>query len=239
MKYYWFILFTFKGQIMETKQTKQIEQIENENKFNEYAVKEQYEAQWYDLIIPIMSKLSIDPEEEEELYFDTVNTFVTILYILAERKQVMYHNLIEMTMDKSEIESSISYLSSIIDIGSKYGLWKYDQLPVNDHALKVRANYLMSEECELALAQCMYKLPMIVPPKRVKWHESNRGSGYLTHDNDSLILNNKHHKSEICKEFLDIVNQVPLRLNQSVLQNYQHKIDLDSIKEKQSQGYTL
>ena len=232
MKYYWFILFTFKGQIMETKQ------IELENRFNEYAVREQYQDQWYDLIIPIMNKLNIDPEDEE-IYFDTVNTFITILYILAEREQVMYHNLIEMIMDKSDIDNSISYLSSILDIGNQYGLWKYDQLPVNDNALKVKANYLMSKECELALNQCMYKLPMIVKPRKVKHHENNRGSGYLTQAHDSLILNNKHHISEICREFIDTVNQVPLKLNNSVLQNYQHKIDLDSIKEKQAQGYTL
>lgn len=217
----------------------EIKQIELEKVLNEYAVREQYQDQWYDLIISIMNKLNLDPEEDEEIYFDTVNTFITILYILAERKQIMYHNLIEMIMDKSDIDNSISYLSSILDLGSQYGLWKYDQLPVNDHALKVKANYLMSKECELALNQCMYKLPMIVKPRKVKYHENNRGSGYLTQSHDSLILNNKHHNSEICKEFLDIVNQVPLKLNHSVLQNYQHKIDLDSIKEKQSQGYTL
>ena len=207
---------------METMETKQIEL---ENKFSEYAVREQYQDQWYELIIPIMNKLNIDPTEDEDIYFDTVNTFITILYIMGERKQVMYHNLIEMIMDKSDRTFSISYISSIMDIGNRYGLWKYDQLPVNDYALKVRANYLMSKECELALSQCMYKLPMSVPPKRVKHHENNRGSGYLTHENDSLILNNMHHNSEICKEFLDIVNQVPLKLNHSVLQNYQHKID--------------
>ena len=44
------------------------------------------------------------------------------LYLLAERDVVSYHNLIEMTMSKSDRNDSIVFVSKVLDLGVRFNL---------------------------------------------------------------------------------------------------------------------
>lgn len=208
-------------------------QIQLEQRFNQDWVEKNYmEDSWFGLIGSKMGHLEPETPEEEEEMDNIIKLSCHIMYILAERGNVMYHNLIEMCMNKSHRDESIVFASQVLDLGAELGLWKYDQLPVNDNALRVKALWDVPDEVKTALEGCMYKLPMIVEPEKVKHHWNNRGSGYLLTKHDSLILKNKWHKGDLCREFLDKANSVKLNLNQDIVQLFEHKLDLDKIKAK-------
>jgi len=64
------------------------------------------------------------------------------------------------------------------------------------------------------IRQYQYLPPMTVPPLKVGSPDGrNRGSGYITVTNDSLLLKDNHHDGELCPDSLNRFNQVPLTLN--------------------------
>ena len=203
-------------------------QIALEKVFSQKCVEDKFSGQWNTVLKPITSLL--DPEDKESKKL--IRMLIHILYLLAERDVISYHNLIEMTMNKSDRNDSIVFVSKVLDLGVRFSLWRYDQLPdkvENGYALNVRANYTTTDECKAALANVMYALPMVVEPVKVRDHANNHGSGYLLTKHDSLILNGKWYEGSICREHLDTVNSVKLSLNQDVISLFQHKLDKESI----------
>lgn len=67
------------------------------------------------------------------------------------------------------------------------------------------------------IRQYQYLPPMIVPPLKVGSSDGrNRGSGYITITNDSLVLKDNHHEGDLCPDSLNRFNQVPLQLNYEI-----------------------
>ena len=208
-------------------------QLNLEQRFNKDWVEENYkEESWFGIIGSKLGHLEPENKEEEEELDSIIKLSCHIMYILAERGNVMYHNLIEMCMNKSDRDESIVFASKVLDLGAEIGLWKYDQLPVNDNALKVRALWGVPDNVKQALDECMYPVPMVIEPRKVRNNWNNRGSGYLLNRYDSLILKNKWHKGDICREFLDKANSVSLTLNQDIIQLFEHGLNLAKIKAK-------
>lgn len=206
-------------------------QIALERVFSQKFVEDKYSSQWNTILKPITDLL--DPEDKEAKKLTRM--LIHILYLLAERDVISYHNLVEMTMNKADRNDSIVYVSKVLDLGVRFNLWRYDQLPSkveNGYALNVRANYTTTNECKAALANVMYALPMVVEPVKVRDHVNNRGSGYLLTKSDSLILNGKWYEGSICREYLDTVNSVQLCLNYDVIALFEHKLDKQSIIDK-------
>lgn len=78
-------------------------------------------------------------------------------------------------------------------------------------------NYDISEHGHALIQQYMYLPPMIIPPLRIQDDGRNRGSGYITQRNDSLLLRDNHHEGDICVEHLNRLNQVALTINERVV----------------------
>ena len=206
-------------------------QIALEKVFSQKCIEDKFAGQWNTVLKPITELL--DPEDKEAKKL--IKMLIHILYLLAERDVISYHNLIEMTMSKSDRNDSIVFVSKVLDLGVRFNLWRYDQLPSkveNGYAMNVRANYTTTNECKAELANVMYALPMVIEPVKVRNHENNRGSGYLLTKHDSLILNGKWYEGSICREYLDTVNSVQLCLNHDVIELFEHKLDKQSIIDK-------
>ena len=80
------------------------------------------------------------------------------------------------------------------------------------------------------IRQYQYLPPMIVPPLNVK---KNRGSGYLTIRNDSLMLKDthNHHDGDLCLDSLNKFNQIPLSVNTAVVKSIRNEWkNIDSMK---------
>lgn len=207
-------------------------QIALERVFSQKFVEDKFSAQWDTVLKPITSLLDLENDKEAK---KLNRMLIHILYLLAERDVISYHNLVEMTMNKADRNDSIVFVSKVLDLGVRFNLWRYDQLPSkveNGYALNVRANYTTTNECKAALANVMYALPMVVEPVKVRDHVNNRGSGYLLTKHDSLILNGKWYEGSICREYLDTVNSVQLCLNYDVIELFEHKLDKQSIIDK-------
>lgn len=205
-------------------------QTEIEQTFSLDYVEDQYESQWFPILKPLIDTL-IEEGNEEKFIERILTLSIRILYILSSRGNVMYHNLIEMCINRTNRDESIVFAGFVLDLGAEYELWEYDQIPVNDNALRVRARYTTSGDFIEASRLCMYPLPMLCEPIKVKEHRNNRGSGYLTQPNDSLILNGKHHLGNLCREYLDKVNSIRYRLNTELFEYFDHILDEEKIIE--------
>lgn len=75
----------------------------------------------------------------------------------------------------------------------------------------------VSERTHTLIKQYMYLPPMIVPPLEVRDDGRNRGSGYTTKPNDSLLLQDNHHEGDLYVQHLNRVNQVGLTINAEVV----------------------
>ena len=227
-------------------------QINNEKLTSEAYIKNKYANQWDSLLKQLLEidfkykallQEDIEPEYIQLLEskiqdnLNIIKLMKHILYILSERKSLMYHNLIEMCLDKSDIENSIQFTAHVLDLGAEMGLWKYDQMRFgNESDIKVWANYTVSDECQNELDNCINYLPLVHKPKIGAYRNNNRGSGYFLNRNDSLILKNKHHDGDINREYLDTINSIAFSINTRLLENIEHKYtdpktdDINTIK---------
>lgn len=82
--------------------------------------------------------------------------------------------------------------------------------------IAITAIYVVDHKTRSIIKQYQYMLPMLVQPKEVT---SNKGSGYLTKTDDSLILKNNHHDGDIALDSINKFNSIPLALNERVIRN--------------------
>lgn len=68
----------------------------------------------------------------------------------------------------------------------------------------------VSANVHALIRQYQYLPPMIVPPLEVT---SNRGSGYITIQTDSLLLQDNHHEGDLCLDSINRFNQAALSVN--------------------------
>jgi len=98
-------------------------------------------------------------------------------------------------------------------------------------SILVVPNFTLSDETKEFIENAQYLPPMKVLPKFLI---HNRSSGYKTIKGDSLILGGKHnhHTEDICLDVLNIMNSIPLVLNQEMLAIQQEpEKDLDIIED--------
>lgn len=74
--------------------------------------------------------------------------------------------------------------------------------------------FVVDESTHALIRQYQYLPPMTVPPLEVT---SNRGSGYITVTNDSLLLKDNHHEGDICLDSINRFNRIPLKANLEVV----------------------
>lgn len=214
-----------------------------EKTFSRKAVQQKHESQWDVLLDPmetVLLKLNMDEDDVKVIR----KNMVKLLYILADRPNgILYHNLMEILMNSSYRDDVIMYYGKLLDMGVQFKFWKYDQIKaVNDFAMKVIPNYLVTNECAKDLAVTMYHLPMLLKPEPVANHGNNKGSGYLLETKDSLISGNRWHNKPICREYLDILNGIAFEIV-DIRTYFEHKFNKEKAElnliETASTGITI
>lgn len=94
-----------------------------------------------------------------------------------------------------------------------------------NNELYIAPRYELGRDVLDKIDEYQYLLPMIVEPDKVG--AMNRGSGYLTIKQDSIILNNGHHTEFVCPEILNMFNQIPLTLNTTVVTTISNRWDIE------------
>lgn len=90
----------------------------------------------------------------------------------------------------------------------------------------------VDEATHTLLRQYQYLPPMIVPPLDVT---SNRGSGYITVTEDSLVLKHNHHDGDLCLDSINRFNRVPLTANLNVVRKIRnHWKGIDKPKDSET-----
>lgn len=102
-----------------------------------------------------------------------------------------------------------------------------------DASLKVISRIPLSASLVSYIENSQYLPPMVCRPLPL---ENNYSSGYLTH-NDSLILGSgNHHEGDICLDVINLLNQVPLRLDTEFLSTFEEQptFALDTQEQRES-----
>lgn len=150
-------------------------------------------------------------EDEEHLTLK-----LDIMGIVAERESVYFDTIIEMLIEKGNIDESKHTIAQVlIELCNR----DYIDMEAIKGNQKIWRNYLVNPETANRIEQLKSLPPMIVEPLKVNHKGNNRGSGYLTIGSDSLILNNNHHLGNLCTDVLDRYNQIPLSINTDVVRN--------------------
>lgn len=172
------------------------------------------------IIEPIQDKLS------------NVDIVLDVMGILAIREEIYITSLIEMLIEKHQIDQSKIEIAQAIIEGGYYGLYTGTVLNNN---VKLYTKYNLSENTLQIINQYQYLLPMIVPPLLLQ-KKNNRGSGYLTIGSDSLILNDNHHNLDICLDTLNKLNSTELSLNIDLIKTVRnHWSGLDAQAEDETE----
>lgn len=155
-------------------------------------------------------------EEEYKENKRKVETQLDILGILAQQEHIYFDTIIEMLVEKENIQESKELLADWIFELAERNLLELEPVKSN---VKIWAKYGLDEETEELINRLKSLPPMIVKPLETNTKGNNKGSGYLTIGSDSLILNDNHHNKDIDSKFLDLVNSVEYSLNQDVITN--------------------
>lgn len=172
-----------------------------EKMFNRNQQRNLLRKQFEPVIEPVLNKLS------------NPNIVLDVLGILAVRKEIYITSVIEMLIEKYDVDKSKQKIAiAILEAGS---LGLLTGITIKDN-LKLYSNYVLPAKTLELLDQFQYLLPMIVPPLPVG-KKNNKGSGYYTIGSDSLILNNNQHKGDIACDVLNKLNSISLSLNQDLV----------------------
>ena len=221
-------------------------QVKLEEKYNLYWIQEQYKAQWNKalaLLNPLYDRIveTFPNKTVEEICDD----FIQVLYLLDELGHSYISTLLEILMSKNELDSSINYWKSILNFGAICKLWKYRQIYKNGNKLTVivQKKFTSCNEYQEAKLIAMYRLPMLIEPKmNFELNKDsyfagysgkmNRGSGYLKHTFDVVILGEIFHNEEICLETLSRQNKIKFKLNKSLFDLFEYSLDFKDIQDK-------
>lgn len=201
-----------------------IKQLLNEESHTLFHLRQKHKSSYY----PIFRDFCVDNHEKEPHDFleKIIEDAIQIIFLLAETKtkSMMFHNIIECFCNAHERDKEIAYYSFVLNLGYQYNWWRYDQIPVNDNALKVRAVYGLTKEYLEDLNKSIKYYPMVIKPRRVRKHRNNRGAGLLKDKVDSLLLGNFHYKGDINREHLDRLNATKFVLNKDVISWFKPRI---------------
>ena len=168
------------------------------------------------------------PEEiENRDYVESV--IIDVLAILLERQSIYISSVIEMLCER-DLERS-EELIKIVLLGGMLGYYTLNQ---KKHTIQLISKYSPNELLQERLDNFKYLNPMLIRPLPVNPRGNNRGSGYLTVGNDSLILGGVHHTKDIDSAFLNKLNGTKFSLNIDVIRAYRNKwkcFNEKSIKE--------
>lgn len=144
----------------------------------------------------------------------------TICAALLVHRKMYIHNLVEMLVKKSWLDSaaSASYIAEIIIKMMNVDMvdWLY-----KGEYLEIYSKWVMTPQMEEEYRKKIYKLPMVIPPNIINSNRDNRGSGYYLDERDSLILTH-HHSYRVCTDVLETLNNTPLSLNKAVIDHITH-----------------
>lgn len=167
---------------------------------------------------PLLEVDNPELSEEERAEFDyVVNTALEILCILVERQTITMNVLIEMVIERDEVNKALD-IAKVVQIGYNYGLWNVTK----DRYTRLHNIWELSDEVKHTLEQFRFVNPMIVKPLPVNQKRNNRGSGYLTIGNDSLLLGGQYHTGDICTEILDKLNDTAYEINTDLVRTYRN-----------------
>ena len=122
--------------------------------------------------------------------------------------------------DRVEGITTIAEILAVLCITDAFDIEKADRTS----SLMVVSRVLLSDSTKDFIEHSAYLPPMICTPLTLT---TNYSSGYLTH-NDSLILGQgNHHSGDICLDVLNLMNNVPLKLNTEFLSTVEEEPTFD------------
>lgn len=167
---------------------------------------------------PLLEVDSPELTEEERAEFEYVlHTALEILCILIERQTVTMNVLIEMVIERDELNKALD-IAKVVQIGYNYGLWNVTK----DKYTRLHNVWELDDKVKHTLEQFRFVNPMIVKPLPVNQKGNNRGSGYLTIGSDSLLLGGQYHTKDICTEILDKLNDTAYEINTDLMRTYRN-----------------
>ncbi len=181
----------------------------------------------------------------EGLDFETLVTdiFVGICYF---QKSEMLSSVAAQMASRLKFSDRVQAVTTVAEILAILCLTDaFDIDKVNKSAsLTVVSRIPLSRETLEFIRNSSYLPPMVCSPRELT---SNYSSGYLTH-NDSLILGQgNHHSGDICLDVLNLMNQVPLKINTEFLSSVeeeptfvaQNQEQIDLWRDFKSQSYNF
>lgn len=131
--------------------------------------------------------------------------------------------------DKADAITTIAEIMAVLCLTDAFDIQKADRMA----SLAIVSRLPLSADLIKYIDQSQYLPPMVCAPLEV---HNNYSSGYLTH-NDSLVLGKgNHHDGDLCLDTINLLNQIPLALDTSLLSKLEEDptFDLDT-PEKRAQ----
>ena len=112
--------------------------------------------------------------------------------------------------DKTDAITTIAEIMAVLCMTDAFDIQKADRMA----SLAIVSRLPLSADLIKYIDQSQYLPPMVCAPLEV---HNNYSSGYLTH-NDSLVLGKgNHHDGDLCLDTINLLNQIPLALDTSLL----------------------
>ena len=130
--------------------------------------------------------------------------------------------------DKADAIKTVAEIMAVLCQTDAFDILKTDRMA----SLAIVSRIPLSATLIHYIDQSQYLPPMVCAPLEVT---SNYTSGYLTH-NDSLVLGKgNHHNGDLCLDVINLLNQIPLSLDTSLLSKLEEDptFDLDTPEKRQ------
>lgn len=156
--------------------------------------------------------------------------FITVLLTQRSNIQGIIGNLVGLLEYKDPFDS-VKLLSEIIAVVGKETNMFDIILPEDSElgSLTVQANYELDEEIKQIIADTMYLPPMLCKPQHIY---VNYDFDYLAKPSSKILGKHNHHDNKIALDVLNIINSVPLMLDEHILQyDEEPNKELDTIEK--------
>lgn len=122
--------------------------------------------------------------------------------------------------DKVDSITTIGEMMAMISGVGLFELIKYDKFS----SLYIVSNVELPHELEQYISNCSYLPPLVHKPDPMK---HNRDTPYHTIGLDSVILNSGHHDGDVCLDFINKMQAVPLSLHTGFLSRVEEEANTD------------
>lgn len=110
--------------------------------------------------------------------------------------------------------TAIEVATELLNVGCESDLFNIQMVP---NAIKIKANFSLPDSLVKAIDMAQYPMPMLCEPREINGKQ-NMDTSHIQRISHLILGKNAQHKQRVCVDAINILNSIPLSLDEHTLE---------------------